>query len=361
MKFEPGAVSEKKGLPRPFWRWMKRFGVGMMALLLLLAASGAIYQKVASVQDWRRFPPPGELVDIDGHKLHMQVSGEGGPTVVLEAGLGGSTPTWCLVQPEIAKFTKVLSYDRAGTGWSDMCPAPRDGKQVTKELHALLQKAGLPGPYILVGYSLGGTYVRVFAHDYPNEVAGIILVDAPHEDQGSVALKSQKRDWSNGKRLMRLGQFLAPFGVARLFVIKPDPNIPTAVRETCAALFSRTQAAAGVYAEMLGIKASQDQVRGVSLGNLPLLVMSAGYQGQKPPNGMTVEDFNQFKANSARLQADLATRSSNSLLIAVTNSGHGVPFEQPGAIVDGVRRIVDAVRNNRPIKSAMVETSHGSN
>ncbi len=125
----------------------------------------------------KQYPPFGELIDIGGYRLHMHVEGTGAPTVVLDAGAGGIGLSWELVRPAIAKVTRVVVYDRAGLGWSDPSPYPRDAHTMAQELHAMLTISRIPGPYILVGHSLGGPVARQFAAKYPDEVAGLVMVD----------------------------------------------------------------------------------------------------------------------------------------------------------------------------------------
>ena len=121
-----------------------------------------------------------EMVVVGGHRLHIDCVGQGSPTVILESGLGTMSVDWANVQPEVAKTTRVCAYDRAGTGWSEPGPEPRDPQQIARELHTLLGNAGIDGPYVLVGQSFGGLYVRMYAAQYPKEVEGMVLVDASH-------------------------------------------------------------------------------------------------------------------------------------------------------------------------------------
>jgi pimeloyl-ACP methyl ester carboxylesterase len=128
------------------------------------------------------FTPPGKLVDIGGYRLHLHCTGKGNPTVVLIAGGGDFSFDWSLVQPNVSRFARVCSYDRAGLAWSDPGPTPRTMRQDAHELHTLLSAAQIQAPYVLVGHSMGGLIARVYAAQYPNEVAGMVLVDATHED-----------------------------------------------------------------------------------------------------------------------------------------------------------------------------------
>src|SRR4028119_1442981 len=149
--------------------------------LLALAVAGAIYQAIVTELAERAYPPPGEMVGVGGHSLHINCVGQGSPTVVLDAGSGGFSAQWVRVQRGVSGTTRVCAYDRAGMGWSEMGPDPRDARQITGELHTLLGKAGFEGPYVLVGHSFGGMYMQTYAARYPHEVAGVALIDSPVE------------------------------------------------------------------------------------------------------------------------------------------------------------------------------------
>ena len=167
-----------------WFRWLRAATLTFVVLVLTTAVIGASYQALARKRDARRFPPRGKFVDAGGHKLTLNCTGEGTPTVVLETGLGVLAIDWQLVQPGIAQFTRVCSYDRAGYGWSDPGPMPRTSLQSAKEeLRTLLQNGGEKPPFVLVGHSLGGLNVRIYNGLVHDEVAGMVLVDATNEDQ----------------------------------------------------------------------------------------------------------------------------------------------------------------------------------
>ena len=166
---------------------------GIVGVLLVLGLVGWIYEPLAEAADAKAYPPPGKMVDVGGYRLHLNCTGSGSPTVVIESGLGDSSATWGWVQPEVAKTTRVCTYDRAGMGWSETSPQPRTAREFAKELHTLLAKANEPGPYVLVGHSLGGYTVRVYAHDYPAEVVGVVFVDPQNL---SVSVQRQPRSSS---------------------------------------------------------------------------------------------------------------------------------------------------------------------
>src|SRR5215211_8224249 len=170
----------------PARRVMRRIGMALLWLgvvLLALAVAGAIYQAIATERAERAYPAPGKMVDVGGYSLHINCVGQGSPTVVLDAGLGEWSAQWVRVQRELSGSTRVCAYDRAGMGWSERGPEPRDARQISSELHTLLAKAGIEGPYVLVGHSFGGLYARMYAARYPNQVSGVVLVDSSHPEQ----------------------------------------------------------------------------------------------------------------------------------------------------------------------------------
>src|SRR6188472_3223117 len=164
-------------------RWTIRVVVGLSSLIAVTALAGATYQWLATRRDLAANPAPGQLVDIGGYRLHLWCTGSGTPAVILDNGLGGSSAGWGFVQPDVARFTRVCSYDRAGMGYSDPGPSPRTARRIASELNELLARSGMPGPVVLVGESIAGFTVRVFASDHPERAAGLVLVDASHEDQ----------------------------------------------------------------------------------------------------------------------------------------------------------------------------------
>ena len=146
----------------------------------MLLVVGVLYQFLATRIAYRNYPAPGEMVSVSGHNLHIYCTGKpsGGPTVVMDAGLGGGVLDWQTVQPKVATFARVCSYDRSGLAWSESGQNPRTSQRIVKELHALLSECRRGGPYVLVGHSFGGANVQLYASEYPEEVAGMVLVDS---------------------------------------------------------------------------------------------------------------------------------------------------------------------------------------
>jgi pimeloyl-ACP methyl ester carboxylesterase len=318
----------------------------MIALVLLLVLAGLAYQAIASARDARRYPPPGKLVDVGGYRLHINSTGEGSPVLILDAGWSDCSLNWCLVQPEVAKFTRVCSYDRAGTGWSDVGPSSRSSLQIVRELHTLLKTAGIPGPYVLVGHSFGGCNVRLFAHEYPQEVAGLVLVDSAVEDQWPRLPESVKRLYAQMQQQLWDGRPLSKFGIIRLFYLRPNPKLPVAVQAADMSLRSRTPYLDTICREWELIpNESAAQVRAAaSLPPVPMFVLTAGQHTDQAPPGVTPEDFAQWNALLREMQADLASRCPNSIHLTVTNSTHLIPLDRPTAIVGAIRQVVAAAR-----------------
>src|SRR5215210_2172739 len=266
-------------------RLLRRIGKALLWLvvaLLVLAVAGAIYQAIATKLAERAYPPPGEMVDVGGYSLHINCVGQGSPTVVLDAGSGGFSAQWVRVQREVSGTTRVCSYDRAGMGWSEMGPDPRDARQITSELHTLLNKAGIEGPFVLVGHSFGGMYMQTYAARYPDEVEGVALVDSS-TDPDQFSQRSEARDSNEPQKqttavvpkLVRFGVSLpARFGMVRL-VSKRDPASPEWPPQQRAQRDALTPSTRQFTTSVLEFLApTQTRILG-SLGNKPLAVVTA--------------------------------------------------------------------------------------
>jgi len=302
-----------------------------LATLLGLMLVGYIYESRAEAADAKAYPPPGQLVDVGGYRLHIHCTGTGSPTVVIGAGLGDWSTTWAAyVQPEVAKTTRVCTYDRAGMGWSEAGPLPRDAAQNAKELHTLLQNANIPGPYVMVGHSLGGLVVRVFVHDYSSEVAGVVLIESmnPKQLPQSPTVQSQSE---SGSQPFSLQAALARFGVVRLLVKLPAiaPSVPPN-EEAYYPLYVRPQSLQATANESQGMPAAGAQAAAVkSFGDLPLIVLTA-----------RLNDLPGWPA----WQSELLQLSSNSQHLFAENSGHNVQAEEPDAAVAAILQMVQQVR-----------------
>ncbi len=297
-------------------------------------------------------PPIGKLIDIGNHRLHIHSTGEGSPTVVFESGGASWSLDWHLVQTEIAKFTCVCSYDRAGFGWSDSGPTPRTSKQIVTELHTLLTKAEIKKPYILVGASFGGHTARLFAKEYPDEVAGIILLDARHETIDSRMPPAWKNLEAAGKGMYQFMLLASKLGVlnllGRLMGEKAAPpavmKIPREIRPTYLEVGFQPKYFQSNLDELAAITESDRQLSETgSLGSIPLTVIRHGIPDLFA--SMPVEQAKKSEQVWQELQADLAKLSSNSQILVAKESGHGIQLDQPGIVVDAVRQMVETVRS----------------
>jgi pimeloyl-ACP methyl ester carboxylesterase len=307
-------------------KWISaRLAIAIAAIIL----AGGVYQFVATKIDERKYPTPGKMVDIGGQRLHLHCTGEGERTVILEAGLGGGVLDWSLVQPELARFTRVCSYDRSGTGWSEAGTQSRNAEQIVRELHSLLERAEIKPPFILVGHSIGGVYVQLYSRRYPDEVAAMVLVDSSHEDQFS-----RKELPKPSPVYPVLIKALAPLGVGRLiFQLKEtSENVSPELAAEMASVYSRTGHLYAVADELAQIPESLAQLRNSTMepDGKPLIVLSQG----RPR-----EDLEAEKA-WAELQADLTRRSTNSQKIVARNSGHYIQFDEPDLVISSIRQLI---------------------
>jgi pimeloyl-ACP methyl ester carboxylesterase len=324
-------------MARRIMRWTGKAILWLVIALLVLAIVGAIYQTIATARAERAHPPPGKMIDVGDHRMHIDCVGQGSPTVVLDTALGAMSASWVRVQQEVSGTTRVCAYDRAGMGWSQSGPEPRDAKQVAGELHALLEGAGIDGPYVLVGHSFGGLYMQTYAARYPEEVAGVALIESSHPEQFS-RLPEARNSYEQIKLLYTVASLLAPIGVVRLFNLSPaPPELPHQQRAQIAALNPSTRQVSTTAQEFRATPQSTAQARSLrSLGDKPLAVVSAGTQS----------------SGWLELQDDLATISPNSMHRVVKEATHtSVVYERSDAQATSaaIVEVVAAVRNDRPL------------
>ncbi|HEV2704555.1 MAG TPA: alpha/beta hydrolase [Pyrinomonadaceae bacterium] len=325
------------------WHRLPDLLIGLVALISVLAFVGTIYQVVATRLSVRKYPPPGRLVDVGGYRLHINCAGnevaQGSPTVVMDAGIGECSIGWSLVQPEIAKFARVCTYDRAGLGWSDPAPTPRTSRQIVNELHTLLVNAGIEPPYVMVGHSFGGLNVRLYASQFPEEVAGLVMVDACHEEYPI-------RDFC--PLYVRLGMLTAPLGIPRLFagmavsgnpIFAGDSRYPSAYR----AIATTTKYLHTALREWSSVDESWNEARRSTktLGDKPLVVLLATSEHENFPF-------------ICQLETELASRSTEGKLVMVERSGHHIQHDRAETVIEAVREVVEAVRHKSlPASPAM--------
>jgi pimeloyl-ACP methyl ester carboxylesterase len=323
----------------------------LIITLLLTAAILFLLGQRAKARLQAAYPAPGQMVDIGGYRLHLQRQGQGGPTVVIDAGQGDFSLTWSQLLPQIASFTQVVAYDRAGLGWSDPSPRPRTAAVMVAELRTLLKQANVPGPYLLVGASSGGMNVRLFAHQYPAEVAGLVLVDAAHEEQFSAPIVKATLDRMSKMMPLMLAvlQGLVRSGLAALKPgLLPDGAgarqklPPTAVPIYDALLAGSTKHLAAAAAELQGLDETHAQMQAAnitSLGNIPLIVLR---HDQAQPMMASPEVTAALEETFTRLQQEMAALSSRGKLVVAKQSGHAIHLDQPALVVAAIREVVAA-------------------
>jgi pimeloyl-ACP methyl ester carboxylesterase len=305
-------------------RWTVRILIGLCGLICVTALTGAAYQWLATRKELAASPPPGHLVDIGGYRLHLWCTGHGAPAVILDAGLGGTSVGWGFVQPEVARFARVCSYDRAGMGYSDPGPSPRTARRIASELAELLAHSGMPGPVVLVGESIAGFTVRVFASDHPERVAGLVLVDASHED-----------DAHEVPGMARFVPLLSTIGVFRLLGVTFGGRVESvapSVRRYAQATSFRAAGYQAAADEIIHIRETVSEVRSSRRKlTIPVLVVT-GARGADE--------------TWRRLQQDEASLSERGCLIVAQNSGHVVSVNQPEVVVDAIRTVVETARGH---------------
>ncbi|MGE5673843.1 MAG: alpha/beta fold hydrolase [Mycobacterium leprae] len=315
-------------------RWLRGLALGLVVLI----AVGIVGEGIAERMDARAFPPPGRLVDVGGYRLHLNCTGKGSPTVVMENGSGAPSVGWALVQPAVGQFTRVCTYDRAGYAWSDPAKTPRTGEQVVADLHTLLARGGEQGPYILVAHSLGGLYARLYAARYPDQVAGMVLVDARHEDYSRMEKDSVPGPgyYMAGAAVMRVGlarSLISVVGAERL-----AGNVPPELLPVAKATLLSPKLMNAVAAEARELTGLEDAVRsGGTLGDKPLVVLTHG----KALFPLAAEET--WRALNAR-QAALSTHGK---LVVAAESGHNIMLDQPSLVIDAIRQVTTAVRGDQ--------------
>ena len=317
---------------------VKRRSRLLTAIIPCLTGIGYLYQAVATARDRRDHPPPGTLVDVDGCRLHVQTSGRGLPSVVLESGLGGMSSAWGWIQPETAKFSRVVSYDRAGLGWSGPDPFPKTAALAARRLRGALLHSRVPPPYVLVGHSMGGLFIRVFADLFPDEVAGMVLLDAVHPDQHmrSAAIATHMR---TGFRLLKAVPLLARLGYVRLTGLFGawGEGLPPRQAAESEAFLSNYQHLKTTRDESLAWENICAEVRGAcGLGDTPLAVVTAGKD---------------VLPGQPELQSELALLSSDSVHFVVKGADHVTLVsrrEHALTVVQAIRHVVERANALRP-------------
>lgn len=331
--------------------WTRRVLIGLLVALSALAGIGAIYQAIGTARDARAFPPPGQMIDVGGYKMHIVCSGPqtaDGPTVILDHVGAANAAQWGLVQPEIAKTTRVCAYDRAGFGWSERGPTPRDARQSMQELHTLLEKASIPGPYLLVGHSYGANVARLYVAEYPAEAVGMVLVDPGHPFDIPGVPPEINAFWkTEDQTVMRLAPYLSRLGIMRLAqalgAVPGHGDLPTSSGAAYDAVNLTTKFWDTLSDQNQAMAATSKEVLAApqSLGALPLIVLSASLPADKGRQVWT-------EVNAAQ-----AARSSNGVHRVIHESTHmslALGQEHAQATIAAIRQVIEAARTGAPLQ-----------
>ena len=329
--------------------WLLRAVVGVVVLCCAGLVAGYLYENYASARDAKRFPPPGRLVDVGGRSVHLLCKGDAaGPTVVIEPGAGEPAMLWWSVQDQIASFARVCTYDRAGYQWSAPFAGQRSLEDRARELHDVLTRANVPAPYVFVAHSYGGAIVRRFARDRLPDTAGLVLVDTPDEEllfgerYAAVIAKS--------KWILAGVTFAMRTGIIRIMSMfaegdqADEPPLSVEARRMWPMAF-RAAALDAAKDELASIERAPPALRRAgsfgALGNLPVIVVAHG----QPFPGMFAPLEIGFRAGQERL----ARLSSNSELVVAERANHNINMDAPEIVIDAVRRVVEAVRENKTL------------
>ncbi|WP_148575367.1 alpha/beta fold hydrolase [Nocardioides caldifontis] len=305
--------------------------------VLALASIGASYNNVAGTTN-ELAAAPGTLYDVGGHRLHLDCYGEGSPTVVLSNGLGGSSASWARITGPVATTTRVCAYDRAGQGWSEEAASPRDGVQSAEELHTLLAEAGERGPYVLVGHSTGGTYAMTYAAQYPEQVAGLVLLDSSSPDQFA-RMPAFSGQYAMMCRAFSLLPTLSRLGLGQL--APGTSHLPAADAEIVDALSSAPKAYRNQRDEVSVIPEVFSQAQALStFGDRPLAVLTASATSTNTEGWVAAQDA-------------LAALSPNAIHSTVDSSHEGLleDVDPAAASVRAITEVISSVRTGTPLTS----------
>ena len=304
-------------------------------------------------------PPPGQLIDLGSHRLHLHCQGAGDPAVVFDAALGASSLSWTYVLPEVASFARACAVDRAGFAWSDAGPLPRTTPRIVEELRTALTSAGIAPPYVVVGHSFGGLTARLFLHQHPEEVAGLVLLDPAYPEDWAAPSLAHAALVRRGARLCRyarraaqlritnavaalaragalgtarLAAFLASRGALQRVdeeVMAPAAKLPPDVRAIAQRFWTQPKFFEALGSQIESISESAAAVPvDQDFGDVPVLVVSG--------------ERNSDAGQLAR-QARLAARSTRGRHVIAEGSGHWIPLDRPDVVIAAIRAVVAAL------------------
>ena len=349
-------------------RWVKRIGIGLLALIVVAVAGGSGYEAIARHQASSDYPPRGRMIDIGGRSIHLDCRGTGSPTVVFEAGTTVSGALdWDLVHDPIATTTRACAYDRAGIMWSDPKSSHQSAEAIAEDLHATLAAAGEKTPFVLVAHSLGGSYSAVYTKKYPGQVAGVVLVDPSHPDELQRMAVASKQPVPTAQdvrapAVLRIAADLAWTGVFRLVparatIMAESKSISAdVVAKTLAYL--PTTASAWLDDSEAMIETRKDAGTFRDFGDRPLIVLHGGHpisDKELKSGGETRKEYDAAQDLLATLHSEEAAWSTRGRLVLVPDSNHYIQFDRPDVVIAAVRDVVASVRHpSAPFDTATI-------
>jgi pimeloyl-ACP methyl ester carboxylesterase len=330
------------------WQRIRRIGGGLIVLLLVLGASGAFWNAWANQRARDTSPAPGQLYDVNGHAMHLYCTGQGSPVIVLESGHGENFTVWGKVQPALSRVTRTCAYDRAGFGWSETQPGPRDAEQIADQLHALLAKAGIDTPIVLMGHSAGGLYSRVYASRFPDGVAGLVLVDATSPSSLPKPPQLEALDQHSSLEFVLVKTMVA-LGIAR--AAGQCDTVPNGLEayagwiKANACILSQLNA---YEQEDKDLGAARTQAAHTGpFGDLPILVLSQDPANRMPSflaGHLSAADWHAWTVAHDAEQAAYIKLSTNSRRVIAAGSGHYVQYERPDVVNQEVISFIRSIR-----------------
>ena len=329
------------------------------ALIVIVVLAGFLYQAAGSSKDQRRFPPPGHLVDIGGRRLHLVEAGQGSPAVIFESGIAASSLNWAALQAEVARFSRACSYDRSWLGWSDPADTPRIASRLVDDLHSLLTAAQVIGPYILIGHSFGGLLVQAYAVKYPDQMAGLVLIDPLPASEWLSPSDEQSRILRWGMRLSGRGALLARLGLVRLslaLLVGGGRRIPKLVarmtsgraESTLSRLVGEVQKMpAEVWPMVQAHWCQPKSFQGMAEYFKSLAESSAEVAalGCLPPIPVSILSADNSTPAQLGERDAIASRSPYGKHIVVKDSGHWIHLDRPEVVVQAIREMVEFSRS----------------
>jgi len=337
--------------------------IWIAAFLLLAAALGILYEALGTRRDARTYPPPGRMVDLGTHRLHVLEKGSGPCTILLEAGLMSTVLSWSGLQQELSKTYRVVSYDRAGLGWSDLGPMPRTSGRIVDELHQMLAQAGVVPPYILVGHSFGGLTIPLFASRYPEEVAGLVLIDGVTPVEWNPPSETDAKLTRIGAKVCRRAAILSRLGITRLVRFLLTTRARDIASRLVRLISRGTPAHSGTVsspwfwalpenertmAAVFWIKRKFALTIASQLENLPVSAALLGEAGYPQNKLMVILSASTSPQRRRDEHAALAARLPLARHVTARKSNHWIMQDQPELVLQAIQHVVAISCEPRP-------------